>query len=198
MPRRGGRRSNPSKAAAAAGAFGANPAVLGGSAAASFGGGLPTTVTLAKGTESEAHGLTFAEGEVPLRITAIAEGSPATKGFGMNAKVGQVLVAMKDQSAGGFMAPKQDVTGIGEAEVLELLAKSGRPLVLSFKAAGGAAAASPVALAGASVPRPVAIAEGNSGAGPSAKQAGGGFGLGGAVTSPGAGPRDHTHTHTHI
>ena len=116
----------------------------------------------------------------------------------MNAKVGQVLVAMKDQSAGGFMAPKQDVTGIGEAEVLELLAKSGRPLVLSFKAAGGAAAASPVALAGASVLRPVAIAEGNSGAGPSAKQAGGGFGLGGAVTSPAAGPRDHTHTHAHL
>ena len=160
------------KPVAVASAFGAQPA--GGSAATSLGGGLPTTVTLAKGTESEAHGFTFAAGESPLRITAIAEGSPCTKGFGMKAKVGQVLVAVTDKSAGGFMGKRQDVMGMGEAEVIELLAKSGRPLQLSFKAA--------------------AIAEDDSGTGSVAKPTGG-SGLGGAITSSGAGPRYHTQTH---
>lgn len=100
------------------------------------GPGTAVTVTLHQGSEGQPHGLTFADGEAPLRITAIAEGSRATKGFGAKPQFGQVLVSLQD---GGFGATRQDMTGLGEAEVRALIAQSGRPLLLTFKPPDAAA-----------------------------------------------------------
>ena len=108
------------------------------------------TLTMPKG---EAHGLTFAEGEVPLRITAIAPGSLATKGF-LKPAVGMVLRTLKDTSKanGGFAAKAQDVPAAASAaDVLALIESSGRPLALGFvmpEAAGAGAAAAPATAGG--------------------------------------------------
>ena len=96
------------QASAQFGGFGAKPVFDGGS-------GADVTVTLRKGSESEPHGLTFADREAPLHIMAIVDRSPATKGFGAKPQIGQVLVSLQDQSVGKFMAKKQDTMVMGEA-----------------------------------------------------------------------------------
>ena len=109
--------------------------------------GKKATVTLGKGTEGETHGLTFAPGEVPLRITAIAAGSLATKGF-LKPAVGMVLQTLKDSSPanGGFRAKAQDVSALAsDATVLALIESSGRPLALNFVTPAAAAAAAAAA-----------------------------------------------------
>ena len=60
---------------------------------------------------------------------SIVDGSPAAKGFGIKPQIGQALISLQD----GFAATRQDVTGLGEAEVGALISASGRPLVLTFK-----------------------------------------------------------------
>ena len=74
-------------ASAQFGGFGAKPVFDGGS-------GADVTVTLRKGSESEPHGLTFADRDAPLHIMAIVDRSPATKGFGAKPQIGQVLVSL--------------------------------------------------------------------------------------------------------
>ena len=121
-------------------------------------------------------------------VDTVAPGG-AAEGVGVEA--GHVLVRVAGKALAGL--EYDAVTAL-----LKTAAAGPRPLELGIRPV------SSVAVSAAAHSEPVLDASAASGVGPlggksvrpegpSAKQAGGGFGLGRAITSPRAGPREHTH-----